>query len=46
MDFFGSGTTSDAAKRLDRCFIGCDIDEHCVNEAKRRLFEEINNHGE
>jgi len=46
MDCFGSGTTAVAAKRLDRRFIGCHIDEHCANEAKRRLFEEINHHGE
>lgn len=43
--FLGSGTTGIAAKRLNRCFIGCDVDEHCVNEAKRRLSEEVNNDG-
>ncbi len=43
--FLGSGTTGVAAKRLNRCFIGCDVDEHCVNETKRRLSEEVNNDG-
>ncbi len=44
--FLGSGTTAVAAKRLNRRFIGCDVDEHCVNEKKRRLPEQINNLGE
>jgi hypothetical protein len=43
--FLGSGTTAVAAKRLNRRFVGCDEDEHCVNEAKRRLSEEITDHG-
>jgi DNA modification methylase len=41
----GSGTVGVAAKRLNRCFIGCDVDGHCVNETKRRLSEEVNNDG-
>jgi site-specific DNA-methyltransferase (adenine-specific) len=36
--FLGSGTTAVAAKRLNRRFIGCDVDEYCINETKRRLF--------
>ncbi len=38
--FLGSGTTAVAAKRMNRRFVGCDVDDHCVNEAKRRLSQE------
>ena len=34
---FGSGTVAVAAKKLNRRFVGCDTDEHCVNETLRRL---------
>jgi len=33
----GSGTVAVAAKKLNRRFVGCDIDEHCVNETLKRL---------
>lgn len=36
----GSGTVAVAAKKLNRRFVGCDVDEHCVNETLRRLSEE------
>ena len=35
--FLGSGTVAIAAKKLNRRFIGCDTDEHCVNETLKRL---------
>jgi DNA modification methylase len=38
--FLGSGTAAVACKRMKRRFVGCDVDEHCVNETKKRLTEE------
>ncbi|MGO9119395.1 MAG: DNA-methyltransferase [Desulfomonilaceae bacterium] len=35
--FLGSGTVAVAAKKLNRRFIGCDVDEHYVNETLQRL---------
>lgn len=37
--FLGSGCNAVAAYSLGRRFIGCDTDEYCVNETKRRLSE-------
>jgi len=35
--FLGSGTTAVAAQDSNRRFIGCDIDEHYVNAARKRV---------
>ena len=39
--FAGSGTTCVAAKRLDRHYIGIEIDEKYVHIAQKRLFDEL-----
>lgn len=37
-DFYcGSGTTLDVAKRLNRCYLGCDINKDAVRISKERL---------
>ena len=38
--FLGSGTTSLAAKRLNRRFVGCDEDEEAVNTTLARLTQD------
>jgi len=38
--FVGTGTTVIAAKRLDRRYIGIDIDEKCVNITSNKLSKE------
>lgn len=35
--FMGSGTTGVACKKLNRKFIGCEIDENYFNIAKDRI---------
>jgi site-specific DNA-methyltransferase (adenine-specific) len=37
--FAGSGTTLVAAKKLNRNYLGCDINEEYINIAKKRLSE-------
>lgn len=37
--FIGSGTTASAAQRLERCFIGCDLDFDYVTTSRNRLNE-------
>ena len=39
--FCGSGTTLLAAKRLDRRFMGCDVNPEAVNLAKQRIRETL-----
>ncbi|HDN68935.1 MAG TPA: site-specific DNA-methyltransferase [Methanomicrobia archaeon] len=41
--FVGTGTTVIAAKRLERRFIGIDIDEMYVNITKNKLSKELSN---
>jgi DNA modification methylase len=40
--FNGAGTTTKVAKRLDRRFIGIDIDQNYCKTAQERLFEVVN----
>ena len=37
--FLGSGTTAVAAKKLDRCYFGCDISQEYVDMANKRLAQ-------
>ncbi len=39
--FLGGGTTAIIATQLERRFIGCDIDESCVQEAQEQVKVEI-----
>ena len=41
-DFFcGSGTTCAVAKKLHRCYIGCDISQKAIDITEKRLSNEI-----
>jgi len=40
--FLGSGTTGIAAKRLDRHFVGIEIEEEFAKLAAKRIFEDAN----
>lgn len=37
--FVGGGTTAVVAARMKRSFVGCDIDQPCVETTKLRLYE-------
>lgn len=36
----GSGTVAVACRRINRRFVGCELDEHGVNETRKRVLEE------
>ena len=38
--FLGSGISAVAAKRLNRRFVGCDVDRNAVNTTLARLAQE------
>ena len=40
--FMGSGTTGVACKKLNRKFIGIELDENYFNIAVNRIFEDYN----
>ena len=44
--FMGSGTTGVACKKLNRNFIGIELDEKYFNIAKERIENEDNNYGD
>lgn len=37
--FLGGGTTAVVARSMNRAFVGCDIDQSCVDTTNRRLSE-------
>jgi DNA modification methylase len=39
--FLGSGTTAIVARKLNRNYIGCEINQSYIDIAKKRLTEEL-----
>jgi site-specific DNA-methyltransferase (adenine-specific) len=40
--FLGGGTTGVCAVSMGRRFIGCDINEECINKSRERIIDSLN----